>query len=283
MNNRLKTVFFLTLLTILLVWVGSILGGHSGATYAFIFALLLNLGSYWFSDKIILRSYKARNVSKEEMPRLYNLVEDLTLKSSLPLPKIYLIESDTPNAFATGRNPSHAAVAVTSGILNILNEEELKGVIAHELSHIKNRDILISTIAATIAGAIMMLASWAKWAMIFGGSARDEEGDSPLVFIIMAILAPIAALLIQMAISRSREYLADKSAAEICQNSQPLANALKKLHQGISYRPMNEATPATAHLFIVNPFRRSMMVNLFSTHPPIDSRIKRLEGLAELS
>lgn len=282
MNNTLKIFIFLSALTILLIYAGSALGGHAGATYAFVFALLLNLGSYWFSDKIILGIYRAREISKEDLPYLHNLVEELTAKSQLPLPKIYLIENNAPNAFATGRNPHHAAIAVTSGILNILNEEELKGVIAHELSHIKNRDILISTVAATIAGAITMLASWARWATIFG-SSRSDDDDNPFAFLIMAILAPIAALLIQMAISRSREYLADESGASMCRNPLPLANALRKLHQGTIYEPMKEATPATAHLFIVNPLKESSIFKLFSTHPPIDIRIKKLEALVKPS
>jgi heat shock protein HtpX len=280
MNNSLKSFLFLTALTILLIYVGSALGGRSGATIAFFLALVLNITSYWFSDKIILSMYGAREVRREDIPYLFDIVEDLTERSSLPIPKIYIIESATPNAFATGRNPEHAAIAVTSGILNILNEEELKGVIAHELSHIQNRDILISTIAATIAGAITMLASWARWAMIFGSSQSDED-ESPFSFIILAILAPIAALLIQMAISRSREYLADEKAASMCHDPLPLANALGKLHQGIIYQPMREATPATAHLFIINPLRGSFIVNLFSTHPPIEARIKRLESMAK--
>ncbi|MDI6786180.1 MAG: zinc metalloprotease HtpX [bacterium] len=283
MNNILKTFVFLTALTILLIYTGSILGGPNGATYAFIFALLLNAGSYWFSDKIILSIYRAKKISKEDFPYLYNTVRELTTKSHLPLPQIYLIEDNTPNAFATGRDPQHAAIAVTSGILNTLNEEELKGVIAHELSHIKNRDILIGTIAATIAGAITMLASLARWAMIFGGTQKNDEDNNPFAFLIMTILAPVAALLIQMAISRSREYLADKSSAQMCENPLPLANALRKLHQKTIYQPMDAATPATAHLFIVNPLRGNSILNLFSTHPPIDARIKKLEALNNIN
>ena len=269
------------ILTVLLVFVGSVIGGRNGAIYFFIFAALINFVTYWFSDKIVLRMYGAKEVSQSEAPELYQIVGELTNKASLPMPKVYMMENDTPNAFATGRNPEHAVVAVTSGILRILPKEELKGVIGHELSHVRNRDILISTIAATMAGAIGMLARVAQWGAIFGGvgSSDDEgRGGNVLFVLLFSIVAAFAAMLIQLAISRSREYLADEGGAHL---SHPLslAKALGKLDMAAKRIPM-EANPSTAHMFIVNPLRGGGVLSLFSTHPPIEERIARLEEMA---
>jgi heat shock protein HtpX len=280
--NQFKTFLLMLVLTVLFILVGTAIGGKSGAIYAFIFAALMNFFSYWFSDKIVLRMYGAREVSQGEAPELYGIVAELTSKASLPMPKVYIMENDTPNAFATGRNPEHAAVAVTSGIVRILSREELMGVIGHELSHIQHRDILISTIAATMAGAISMLASMARWGAIFGGGRSDEEegggGGNILVVLLVSIFASIAAMLIQMAISRSREYMADEGGAHL---SHPLslAKALGKLEVASQRVPM-KANPSTAHMFIVNPLRGGGVFSLFSTHPPIEERIARLEEMA---
>ena len=281
MINQLKTTLLLAGLTGLILIIGQYFGGSNGLVIAFIFAVIMNFGSYWFSDKIVLSIYRAKEISPSEYPRIYNIVAKLTQSAGIPMPKIYLIPTDSPNAFATGRNPEHSAVAVTQGILQILNDEELEGVLAHELAHIKNRDILISSIAATLAGVIMMLASFARWAAIFGGFSRDsEEEDGGGIFglIFMAILAPIAATLIQMAISRSREYLADSRGANFAKNPLGLANALEKLNHASRKIPL-EANPATSHMFIVNPLSGGSFVNLFSTHPPIEERIKRLKSM----
>jgi heat shock protein HtpX len=269
-------------LTVLLVFIGGAFGGRQGMILAFIFAGAMNMFSYWFSDKLVLRMYNAQEVTEAEAPMLWGVTQTLALKMNMPMPKVYVIPSDAPNAFATGRNPNHAAVAATEGILRLLTREELEGVMAHELGHVRNRDILIGTIAATIAGAISMLANMAQWAMIFGGGRRDdrEGGEGGFIAgIAMIILAPIAAALIQMAISRSREYEADASGARLCGNPMWLASALRKLHLGSQRVPLN-ATPATAHMFIVNPLRGGGLVNLFSTHPPIEERIARLESMA---
>ena len=268
-------------LTVLLVLVGNVIGGRNGAIYFFIFAALMNFITYWFSDKIVLRMYRAKEVSQSEAPELHGIVAELTSKASLPMPKVYIMQNDTPNAFATGRNPEHAAVAVTTGILRILSKEELMGVIGHELSHIQHRDILISTIAATMAGAISMLSSMARWGAIFGGGRSDEEGGGGgniLVVLLVSIFASIAAMLIQMAISRSREYMADEGGAHL---SHPLslAKALGKLEVAAKRIPM-EANPSTAHMFIVNPLRGGGVLSLFSTHPPIEERIAKLEEMA---
>jgi heat shock protein HtpX len=280
--NQFKTFLLMLVLTVIFILVGTAIGGRSGAIYAFIFAALMNFFSYWFSDKIVLRMYGAKEVSQGEAPELYGIVAELTSKASLPMPKVYIMENDTPNAFATGRNPEHAAVAVTSGILRILSKEELMGVIGHELSHIQHRDILISTIAATIAGAISVLASMARWGAMFGGYRSDDEegggGGNILVVIIVSIFASIAAMLIQMAISRSREYLADEGGAHLAQPLS-LAKALGKLEIAAQRIPM-EVNPSTAHMFIVNPLRRGGVLSLFSTHPPIEERIARLEEMA---
>lgn len=280
--NTLKTTFFMVLLTVLLVFAGGAMGGQNGAMFAFIFALVMNGVSYWFSDKIVLKMYRAQPVTEAEAPMLYGIVADLAMRANMPMPKVYVIDNPTPNAFATGRNPNHAAVAVTTGIMKILNREELTGVLAHELSHVRHRDILIGTIAATVAGAISMIANMAQWAMIFGGfggrSDDREGGANPFVAIIMIILAPIAAMLIQMAISRSREYEADAGGAKLCGNPLWLAEALRKLEMGNKRIPMN-ANPATAHMFIVSPLHGGGMMSLFSTHPPMAERIARLEGM----
>jgi heat shock protein HtpX len=276
--NTLKTMILMVSLSLILIWAGAALGGRSGMTMALMFALMMNLISYWFSDKIVLRMYRAREVTENEAPELYSSVRRLAQKAEIPMPKVYIIEQDQPNAFATGRNPSHAAVAVTTGIMRILSREELEGVIGHELAHVKHRDILIGTIAATIAAAISYLAQMAQWAMIFGGRSDDDEGGNPIAALVMMIVGPIAAMLIQMAISRSREYSADEGGAKISGNPRNLAGALKKLHMASQRIPLH-AQPATAHMFIVNPFSGGGIVKLFSTHPPIEERIARLEAM----
>jgi len=277
--NILKTAFLLTLLTLLLVFIGNLIGGQQGMLIALIFAGVMNFVSYWFSDKIVLGIYRAKKVTEADAPELVNLVRRTTQKAGLPMPKVYIIPTDTPNAFATGRNPSHSAVAVTEGILRILDQDELEGVIAHELGHVKNRDILISSVVATVAGAISMLAHMAQWAAIFGGGGRDRDRGNGLGLLLMAIVAPLAAMLIQMAISRSREFQADETGAKISHKPLALANALKKLHATNLKLPLN-ANPSTAHMFIVNPLSGKGLVTLFSTHPPMGERIKRLEELS---
>lgn len=279
--NTIKTGLLLGALTGLLMLIGGWFGGQQGVVIAFIFAMVMNFGSYWFSDKIVLRMYNAQAVSENEAPELYATVKNLALKASMPMPRVYIIPGDTPNAFATGRNEQHAVIAVTEGILRILGRDELEGVIAHELTHIRNRDILIGSIAATLAGAIVMLAHMAQWAAMFGGASRDDDegGGSNIVgLILMAVLAPIAASLIQMAISRSREYLADAGGAKISGKPYGLAGALEKLSRASQTIPM-EANPSTAHMFIVNPLTGRSLMNLFSTHPPIEERIARLRSM----
>ena len=278
MQSTLKTTLLLASLTALIVFIGGSLGGQSGMVIAFVFAVVMNFGAYWFSDKIVLKMYKARQVEPSEAPGLYQMVERLAQKSGLPTPRVYVIPQDQPNAFATGRNPEHAVVAVTQGILRLMNDEELEGVLAHELGHVKNRDILISSIAATLAGAIMMLGSMARWGAIFGGFGRDDdEGGGIFGLLFMMILAPLAAVLIQMAISRTREYHADATAAEMTGSPYGLAHALEKLGKATKQIPM-EANPSTAHMFIVNPLSGRAMMKLFSTHPPLEERIRRLLG-----
>jgi heat shock protein HtpX len=283
MANTFKTAFLLTLLTLLLMFIGRAFGGQNGMFLALAFAVVMNFVSYFYSDKIALAMYRAQPVTREQLPRVYAIVERLTHKIGIPMPKIYVIPNDSPNAFATGRNPRHASVAVTQGILQLLNDEEMEGVLAHELGHVNNRDILISSVAATIAGAITMLASMGKWAMIFGGlGGRDREGrgGGALSALFMLIVAPIAASLIQLAVSRSREYQADASGAHYTGNPYALASALQKL-DAYSRRLPLQATPSTAHLFIIQPFlgmSAGMFANLFSTHPPIARRIERLTG-----
>ena len=281
--NNLKTGILLTLLTVLLVVAGSALGGQHGALIAFVFALLMNGGAYWFSDRVVLRMYKAGEVSEAEAPELYGIVADLAQRARIPMPRVYVIPSQALNAFATGRNPKHAAVAVTEGLLRILDRRELAGVLAHELSHVKRRDILIGTVAATIAGAISMLASMARWGAMFGGFSRDGEGRGGNIFVVLAvsIVAALAATLVQLAISRSREYGADAGAAQLLGDPSGLITALRKLELGAQRVPL-ASNPATAHLFIVNPLRGGGMSKLFSTHPPIEERIQRLQGMIGL-
>ncbi len=278
MENRVKTVLLLTGLTIFLIFMGKVLGGRQGMYLAFILALGMNFFSYWFSDKIVLRMYKAQEVSPEEAPQIHQMVEELAHEAGIPKPRVYIIPDDSPNAFATGRNPQHAAVAATQGIIRLLTPVELKGVLGHELGHVLNRDILISTIAATLAGAIMILASMARWGAILGMGRDDDEGGGILGVLIMSIIAPIAAMLIQMAISRSREYLADETGARLTHNPESLARALEKLSLGTQRIPM-DASPATAHMFIVNPLTGRSLMNLFSTHPPIEERVERLRAM----
>lgn len=284
--NTIKTVFLLGALTGLLILIGGYFGGRQGMIIAFGFAVVMNFGSYWFSDKIVLSMYRASEVKESEAPELYSIVKTLALKAGLPMPRVFIIPDENPNAFATGRNEEHAVVAVTQGILRILNREELEGVIAHELSHIKDRDILIGSIAATIAGAIMMLANMAQWAAIFGAGRSDDEeggGGGIIGLLVMAILAPIAATLIQMAISRSREYLADSEGAQVSGNPYGLASALEKLQRGSQAIPMHGAKPSTAHMFIVNPLSGRSLMNLFSTHPPIEERVARLRSMGRVT
>lgn len=276
--NNIKTMFLLVALTLILVWTGGAFGGKQGMTIALIFALGMNLFAYWFSDKIVLRMYGAKQVTEAEAPELYGIVRRLVQKAQMPMPKVYMIEGDQPNAFATGRNPKHAAVAVTTGIMRILSRDELTGVIGHELAHISHRDILISTIAATIAGAISYLAQMAQWAAIFGGRSNDEEGGSPVASLVMMIVGPIAALIVQMAISRSREYSADEGGARLAGNPRYLSSALRKLHMASQQIPMH-ANPATSHMFIVNPLSGGGLLKLFSTHPPMEERVARLESM----
>ena len=279
MGNTFKTAFLLTALTLLLMMIGRAFGGQNGMAIALVFAVVMNFVAYFYSDKIALATYRAQPVTREQLPRVYGVVERLTQKIGLPMPKIFVIPTDSPNAFATGRNPQHASVAVTHGILNLLSDEELEGVLAHELGHVNNRDILISSIAATIAGAITLLANMGKWAMIFGGFGgrdnRDRGGGLGALF--MLIVAPIAALLIQLAVSRSREYQADASGAHYTGNPYALASALRKLDQYSRRIPLM-ASPSTAHLFIIQPLLGVSLGGLFSTHPPIAKRIERLTG-----
>ncbi len=266
-------------LTLLLVAIGGALGGRSGMTFALIMAFGMNFITYWFSDKIVLRMYRAKEVSESEAPELYEIVRRLAHRAEIPMPRIYMVDEDQPNAFATGRNPSHGAVAVTRGIMRILSKEELEGVLAHELTHISHRDILVSTVAAAIAGSISYLAQMAQWAMIFGGGRDDDNRGNPIAAIVTMIVGPIAALLVQMAISRSREYGADEGGARISGNPRYLASALRKLQMASQRIPM-DANPATSHMFIVNPLSGGGLVKLFSTHPPIEERIARLEAMS---
>ena len=281
MSNMLKTGMLLGVLTALFVVIGYGLGGQQGMVVAFGLAFLMNVLSYWVSDKIVLAMYGAKPISEAEAPRLYAIVRRLATRAQIPMPPVYLIPTDTPNAFATGRNPEHAAVAVTEGIMRILDEDELEGVLAHELSHVKNRDVLIATIAATLAGAITYLAHMMQWAAIFGGgrtSDDDERGGSAIGMLFMAVIAPVAALLVQLAVSRAREYQVDASGARLAGRTWGLAKALEKLETASRAAPM-EANPATAHLFIVNPLSGQTLMRLFSTHPPIEERIARLRAM----
>jgi heat shock protein HtpX len=284
--NRLRTTILLAVLTALVVWIGDMFGGPNGAVIALVLAGVMNFFSYWFSDKIVLKMYGAQEISPNDDPELYDIVRELTVKAGLPMPRIYVIPEETPNAFATGRNPEHAAVAVTHGIRRILNRRELAGVLGHELSHVKHRDILVSSIAATLAGAISYLAQMAQWAAIFGGGSRDREEGGGNIFglLFMMIVAPLAAMLIQMAVSRSREYMADEGGAKVTGDPLALASALRKLHMGVQNIPMevsDAAATSTAHLFIVNPLSGRSLAGLFSTHPPMEERIARLEAMAK--
>lgn len=277
--NTMKTLMLMGLLSVMLVFAGGMLGGKSGMTIALIMAFGINFFSYWFSDRIVLKMYRAQPITEAEAPELYGMVRRLAQRAQLPMPKVAIINEDQPNAFATGRNPEHGTVAVTTGLMRILSREELEGVLAHELAHIRNRDILVGTIAAAIAGAISYLAQMAQFAMIFGGSRQDDdEGGSPIGMIVMMIVGPIAAMLVQMAISRSREYGADATGAEICGNPIYLANALHKL-QMASQQIHMQANPATAHMFIVNPLSGGALMKMFSTHPPMEERIARLKAM----
>jgi heat shock protein HtpX len=278
--NTMKTFLLMGLLTVLLVVIGRVIGGQNGMMIAFLFAVVMNFASYWFSDKMVLAMYRAQDLTQADNPALFQMIGDLAGRAGLPMPRVYLIPQDQPNAFATGRDPQHAAVAVTEGILRTLSQDELRGVLSHELAHVKHRDILVGTVAATIAGAISMLANMAQWAMIFGGGrgSNDREGGNPLGGLVMMIVAPIAAMMIQMAISRSREYAADEGGAQISGNPLSLANALRKLSLKTEQIPMN-ANPATAHMFIVSPLHGGGFTKLFSTHPPMEERIARLEAM----
>jgi len=282
--NTLKTGLLLAVLTVLLVAIGHLIGGAQGATIAFGFALLMNLIAYWFSDKIVLAMYRAKPLGEGEAPQVHRVVREIASRTGMPMPKLYGIPTITPNAFATGRSPKHAAVAVTSGLLKLMDEEELKGVLAHELSHVKNRDTLVMTIAAAIAGAIMWLADIARWGLWFGGTGRNRENRGAaalqlIVLLVIIVLAPIAAMLIQLAISRTREYGADETGAHLAGSPYGLANALEKLHAAIREHPLPNANPATAHLFIVNPLSAGTVATLFSTHPPIKERVRRLRQM----
>lgn len=280
-GNTIKTVGLLTALTMLLMLIGQFVGGPSGAAIFLLIALVLNFGAWWFSDKLALRMSGAREVSEAEEPELHSMVENLSMLARLPKPRVYVIDNESPNAFATGRNPEHAAVAVTTGIQRLLSKDELAGVMAHELAHIRNRDTLISAVVATIAGAITWIANMLQWTAIFGGFGRDdEEGGNIIGMLALAILAPIAAMIIQLAISRSREFSADATGARILGDPLPLASALEKLQTGVQRRPMAQTNPATQHLFIVNPIAGATVSKLFSTHPPTAERVARLQQMA---
>jgi heat shock protein HtpX len=282
--NRMKTMVLLATLTALLLWAGQALGGQNGLVMALILAGLMNFGAYWWSDKLVLRMYGAQEVAEREAPELHAIVRGLARRAEIPMPRVYLIAQDAPNAFATGRSPQQAAVAVTEGLLRLLDRDELAGVLAHELGHVKNHDTLIMTVAATIAGAVSMLANMAQWSLLLGGgrsSADDgEEGTSPAAGLLGVLVAPFAAMLVQMAISRSREFLADEAGARLTGAPLALAGALRKLEAWSRQVPMTAGTPATAHLFIVNPFAGEGLVRLFSTHPSTQARVERLEAMA---
>ena len=283
--NTLKSVALLALLTALLLFIGRTVGGNGGMILALVMAVAMNFGSYWFSDKLALAMSGAQEISPEQAPDLYRIVEEIASLTRMPMPRVYIVQSDSPNAFATGRDPNHAAVAVTTGIMRILDERELRGVLAHELAHVRNRDTLISAIVATIAGAIGMIAHMAQWALMFGGLGRSDDrddGGSVVGGLFAIIVAPIIAMLVQLAISRAREYEADATGANLVHDPLALASALQKLETGTAYRPMADANPATAHLFIVNPFGSMNIAQLLSTHPPLQERVRRLHRLAGL-
>ncbi len=279
--NRLKTAMLLATLTALFLWIGYAIAGQAGFVIALLFTGAMNFASYWWSDRIVLRMYRAHEVSESQAPELFSIVHELAARAAMPMPRVYIVPEETPNAFATGRNPEHAAVAVTEGILRLLDRQELRAVLAHELGHVRNRDTLISTVSATIAGALSMLANMAMWGMMLGGSSdEDEEGGNPIGGLVGIILAPIAAGLIQMAISRSREFLADESGARLSGNPLALASALRKIDLMSRRVPISSGTPATAHLFIINPFKGANFARLFSTHPSTEARVERLEMMA---
>lgn len=279
--NEIKSLTLLATLTALLLWAGQSLGGQTGLVFALVMAGVMNFGAYWFSDKIVLRMYGAQELSELDAPGLYTTVRELASRARLPMPRLYVIPEDAPNAFATGRNPQHAAVAVTEGLLRALHKDEVAAVVAHELGHVKNRDTLIMTLAATIAGALSMLANMAMWSSLFGGRSADEDdGPHPLAGLVGVLMAPIAATLVQMAISRSREFLADEAGARISGNPLALASSLRKIEVLSRRMPMHSGSPATAHLFIQSPFSGGGLVRLFSTHPPTEDRVARLEAMA---
>lgn len=279
MGNQIRTTILLAVMTALILWIGLLFGGQQGMIIALFLAAGMNFFSYWYSDKIVLKMYRAQAITPQQAPEIYEMVQELSRRAGLPMPKVFVIPQQAPNAFATGRNPEHAVVAVTEGLINIMDREEVMGVLAHEMAHVKNRDILIGSMAATLAGAIMILANMARWFAIFGGGSRDDnEGGGGIIGLIaMSILAPFAAIIIQMAISRSREYLADATGAGFAGHPEGLARALEKLGQYSKRLPMN-ANPSTAHMFIVNPLSGRSMMSLFSTHPPLEQRIARLRG-----
>lgn len=281
--NRLKTVMLLATLTALFLWIGHALAGQAGLVTALLFAGLMNFGAYWWSDRIVLRMHGAREIAEADAPELHGIVRNLALRGRLPMPKVCVIAQQAPNAFATGRNPDHAAIAVTDGLLQLVTREELEGVIAHELGHVRNRDTLVMTVTATIAGAVSMLANLAHWGLLFGGGRSTEDGEDgahPVAAFVGVLVAPFAALLIQMAVSRSREFLADEAGARLSGNPAALARALRKLDAWSQQVPMAAGSPATAHLFIVNPFAGGGMLRLFSTHPPTEARVERLLAMA---
>lgn len=277
----LRTTLLLAALTALIVWLGGMIGGSQGAMIALVMAGVMNFGSYWFSDKIVIRMYGGQQIQQQDDPELYGMVQRLAQQNGMPMPKLFLIPSESPNAFATGRNPEHAAVAVTAGIRRLLTRRELEGVLAHEIAHVTNRDILISSIAATLAGAVMTLARMAQWGMMFGGGRRDDDRDGGGVFglLVTMVVAPLAAMLIQMAISRSREFQADDTGARLVRDPEALASALRKIAGASEQIPL-DASPQTAHMFIINPLRASSLRNLFSTHPPLEERLERLQRVA---
>ncbi|MFH1591184.1 MAG: zinc metalloprotease HtpX [archaeon] len=280
MDNRVKTVLFLGLLSGLLLWIGHLIGGYSGLTIGLAIALLMNISSYWWSDKVVLAMYRAKEADKNQHPDLYAMIHEAARHMKIPSPKIFLVDSPTPNAFATGRDPHHAAVAFTTSIISLLNKDELKGVAAHELAHIRQRDTLIQTAAATIASVISYVAFMARWAAIFGGVGKDsDDGGSIIEFLVLALLAPVIATILQLALSRSREYLADERAAKALHSGQGLAEALLKIEGAVKEHPMRGGNPTTAPLFIINPFRAKTFLSLFSTHPPVEERVKRLRKI----
>jgi heat shock protein HtpX len=278
MSNQLKTVLFLGALTAILILFGNAIGGTEGMKVALVMAAVMNFASYWFSDRIVLRMYSAQEVTSQQAPELYAMVGDLAREAGLPMPRVFVIPQDTPNAFATGRNPAHAVVAVTEGIVRLLSPAELKGVLSHEMTHVRHRDILIQSVAATLGGAIMMLANTFRFAPLYVGVEEDQRKGNPLALVLFTILGPFAAMLIQMAISRSREFLADEGGARLCHDPEPLARALEKLEVANQQMPML-VNPATENMFIVNPLTGGGLMSLFSTHPPIEERVARLRAM----